>query len=78
MQKVVETRKNSSILRDCTIQNLIHIMYLQMLSHKTLKMLLCADTLDDDEIAVSYMYPQVTFAFCKHLWEADKRTEAYR
>ncbi|XP_065216693.1 serine/threonine-protein kinase mTOR isoform X2 [Planococcus citri] len=48
-----------------------------MLSHKTLKMLLNVENLEDDKIAVSYVYPQVTFAFCKHLWESDKKTEAY-
>ncbi len=49
-----------------------------MISYKTLKMLLGVDSLEEGKPAISYKYPQVTFAFCKHLWEAGKQMEAYR
>lgn len=49
-----------------------------MISYKTLKMLLDVESLPEGKIAISYKYPQVTFAFCKHLWESGKQLEAYR
>lgn len=52
-------------------------MVFQMLSYKTLKMLLGVESLEEGKIPISYTYPQVTFAFCKHLWEAGQTNEAY-
>lgn len=48
-----------------------------MISYKTLKMLLGVESLEEGKIAISYKYPQVTFAFCKHLWESGNQKEAY-
>ncbi|KOX79033.1 Serine/threonine-protein kinase mTOR [Melipona quadrifasciata] len=48
-----------------------------MLCHKTLVMLLGTDpslTPDED---LPTTHPEVTFAYCKHMWVANKREEAY-
>ncbi|XP_058788970.1 serine/threonine-protein kinase mTOR isoform X2 [Phymastichus coffea] len=47
------------------------------LCHKTLVMLLGADPSQRPEQPVPTQHPQVTFAYCKHMWVADKREEAY-
>ncbi|KAJ8676220.1 hypothetical protein QAD02_012006 [Eretmocerus hayati] len=49
----------------------------QMLCHKTLVMLLGTDPSQSPEQNLPTQHPQVTFAYCKHLWVAGKRIEAY-
>nr|XP_022907797.1 target of rapamycin [Onthophagus taurus] len=48
-----------------------------MLSHKTLVMLLNYNPEDHPDIALPYNLPEVTFAYTKHLWMAEKKKEAY-
>jgi FKBP12-rapamycin complex-associated protein len=53
-----------------------HVM--QMLSHKTLVMLLGMDPSQNPDQPLPAHHPQVTFAYTKHLWMSDRREEAYR
>ncbi|KAG5306758.1 MTOR kinase, partial [Acromyrmex insinuator] len=48
-----------------------------MLCHKTLVMLMGTDPSLTPEQPLPTTHPQVTFAYCKHLWVANKREEAY-
>ncbi|XP_076166943.1 serine/threonine-protein kinase Tor isoform X1 [Ptiloglossa arizonensis] len=47
------------------------------LCHKTLVMLLGSDPSLTPDQPLSTTHPQVTFAYCKHMWVANKREEAY-
>ncbi|XP_025831250.1 serine/threonine-protein kinase Tor [Agrilus planipennis] len=49
-----------------------------MLSHKTLVMLMGYDPSLQPDQPLPCQQPQVTFAFCKHLWMAGKKQEAHR
>lgn len=51
---------------------------IQMLSHKTLVMLLGMDPSQNPDQPLPAHHPQVTFAYTKHLWMSDRREEAYR
>ncbi|KMQ92782.1 serine threonine-protein kinase mtor [Lasius niger] len=48
-----------------------------MLCHKTLVMLMGTDPSLTPDQPLPTTHPQVTFAYCKHLWVANKREEAY-
>ncbi|XP_034935910.1 serine/threonine-protein kinase mTOR [Chelonus insularis] len=48
-----------------------------MLCHKTLVMLLGVDPSETPDEPLPTTHPQVTFAYCKHMWVANKREEAY-
>lgn len=48
-----------------------------MLCHKTLVMLLGQDPSSTPDQPLPTTHPQVTFAYCKHMWMANKREEAY-
>ncbi|XP_066601544.1 serine/threonine-protein kinase mTOR [Prorops nasuta] len=49
-----------------------------MLCHKTLVMLLGMDpSQNSSDQSLPTTHPQVTFAYCKHMWMANKRDEAY-
>jgi len=48
-----------------------------MLCHKTLVMLMGTDPSQTPDQPLPTTHPQVTFAYCKHLWVANKREEAY-
>ncbi|KAK0179190.1 hypothetical protein PV327_008004 [Microctonus hyperodae] len=48
-----------------------------MLCHKTLVMLLGTDPSKTPDEPLPTTHPQVTFAYCKHMWVANKREEAY-
>ncbi|XP_043460744.1 serine/threonine-protein kinase mTOR isoform X2 [Leptopilina heterotoma] len=48
-----------------------------MLCHKTLVMLLGMDPSLVPDKPLPTHHPQVTFAYCKHMWVAGKRDEAY-
>ncbi|XP_043266889.1 serine/threonine-protein kinase mTOR isoform X2 [Venturia canescens] len=48
-----------------------------MLCHKTLVMLLGVDPSLTPDQPLPTTHPQVTFAYCKHMWMANKREEAY-
>ncbi|XP_077275474.1 serine/threonine-protein kinase Tor isoform X1 [Temnothorax americanus] len=48
-----------------------------MLCHKTLVMLMGTDPSSTPDQPLPTTHPQVTFAYCKHLWVANKREEAY-
>jgi FKBP12-rapamycin complex-associated protein len=54
------------------------MMCSQMLSHKTLVMLLGMDPSQNPDLPLPAHHPQVTFAYTKHLWMSDRREEAYR
>ncbi|XP_012282445.1 serine/threonine-protein kinase mTOR isoform X2 [Orussus abietinus] len=47
------------------------------LCHKTLVMLLGVDPSENPDQPLPTTHPQVTFAYCKHMWVANKREEAY-
>ena len=47
------------------------------LCHKTLVMLLGADPSTRADQWLPTVHPQVTFAYCKHMWVAGQREEAY-
>ncbi|XP_063975702.1 serine/threonine-protein kinase mTOR [Diachasmimorpha longicaudata] len=47
------------------------------LCHKTLVMLLGMDPSKTPDDPLPTQHPQVTFAYCKHMWMANKREEAY-
>jgi len=51
---------------------------IQMLSHKTLVMLLGMDPSENPDQPLPAHHPQVTFAYTKHLWMSDRREEAYK
>lgn len=46
-------------------------------SHKTLVMLLGYDPEDKPEVQLPVSQPQVTYAYCKHLWQVDKKPRAF-
>lgn len=54
-----------------------NIMYLQMLSHKTLVMLLGTNPNLSPDQQLPYNQPQVTFAYTKHMWMAGQRVAAF-
>ncbi|XP_015759867.1 PREDICTED: serine/threonine-protein kinase mTOR-like [Acropora digitifera] len=48
------------------------------LSHKTLVMLLGTDPSKQTDQPLPTTYPQVTFAYMKHMWNENKKEEAFR
>lgn len=48
-----------------------------MLCHKTLVMLLGMDPSQNPDQPLPTTHPQVTFAYCKHMWMANNREAAY-
>ncbi|XP_057312523.1 serine/threonine-protein kinase mTOR-like [Hydractinia symbiolongicarpus] len=48
------------------------------LSHQTLVMLLGVDPAKSPEQPIPSLYPQVTFAYMKHMWKSGQRDDAFR
>ena len=68
-----------SVSRECVpLSSCVLVSAAQKWSYKTLKMLLGVDSLEENKIPISYTYPQVTFAICKHLWVAGQTAVAYK
>eukprot|EP00795_Rhopilema_esculentum_P000207 gene207-9842_t len=48
------------------------------LSHKTLVMLLGVDPSKSPDMPIPATYPEVTFAYIKHMWKNDEKQEAFQ
>jgi len=48
------------------------------LSHKTLVMLLGTDPSKNPDQPIPATYPEVTFAYIKHMWKSDQKQEAFQ